>query len=170
MNLRPIEKSDLNIIQTWRNNDKVTPFVREYRGLSIQHIDAWYESMILDDKFEMFIMENDKELIGICGLTYINWQNRHADLHFAIYKDFEWIDDTYALKFYEIITDYAFNQLNLNKIYVEIYGNDDKKLKFFKSLNFKVDAQLREHYFYNGEYITSYILSLLKGEYNEKYK
>lgn len=168
MNIRPIEKSDLNTIQSWRNNDNVMPFVREYRKLSLEHINKWYESIILDDKFEMFIMENDDELIGVCGLTYINWQNRHADLHFAIYKNFEWIDDKYAPKFYKIITNYAFNELNLNKIYVEVYENDTKKINFFKDRNFTKDACLRKHYFYKGKYLDSYILSLLSDEYKQQ--
>ena len=168
MNIRPIEKSDLKQIQKWRNNKNVMPFVREYRKLSLEQINKWYDSMIFDDKFEMFIMENNKELIGVCGLTYINWQNKHADLHFAIYKNFEWIDKDYAPKFYEIITDYAFNELNLNKIYVEVYENDDKKIKFFKDRNFTKDACLRNHYFHKGEYLDSYILSLLSDEYKQQ--
>ena len=30
---------------------------------------------------------------------------------------------------------------------------------------FKIDASLREHYFHNGKYYSSHILSLLKKEY-----
>ena len=47
----------------------------------------------------------------------------------------------------------------------EIYEIDNKKLNFFKSLGFKIDASLREHYFYKGKYYTSYILSLLRSDY-----
>ena len=45
--------------------------------------------MISDDKFEMFVIidcETD-EIIGVTGLTYIDWINRHADVHFYIGKD-----------------------------------------------------------------------------------
>ena len=37
-----------------------------------------------------------------------------------------------------------------------------KKLNFFKSIGFEIDATLREHYFHNGKYYSSHILSLLK--------
>ena len=46
----------------------------------------------------------------------------------------------------------------------EIYEIDSKKLNFFKSKGFRIDATLREHYFYKGKYFNSYILSLLKTE------
>ena len=43
-----------------------------------------------------------------------------------------------------------------------------KILKFRKdntNKNFKIDANLRDHFYYKGKYYTSHILSLLKKEY-----
>ena len=123
--------------------------------------------MEFDNKFEMFVIidcDNEKA-IGVTGLTYIDWVNRTADVHFYIGKDSLWIDDVLAPKAFPIILDYGFNTLNLNKIWAEIYDLDILKLNFFKSRGFKVDASLREHYFYQGEYHTSHILSLLRSEY-----
>ena len=165
--LRPIEKSDIPLIKSWRNNYLVLPYVREYRLLSHTQVEKWYDIMINNDKFEMFVMCHADTPVGICGMTYVNWQNRHADLHFAIYKDFAWIDEVYAPIFYNIITEYAFSELNLNKIYVEVYEHDNKKIEFFKNNGFKQDACLRQHYFHKGEYLDSYILSLLRSENEE---
>lgn len=163
--LRPIERSDLSDIQRWRNCPSTIPNVREYRIMSMDHISAWYDSMILSDKFEMFIMDSKKDgTIGVCGLTYIDWKNKHADLHFAIYKESQWIDDIYSNIYYPMIVEYAFNHLNLNKVYVEVYDIDEKKKDFFLEKGFKADACLREHYYYDGKYWNSYIFSLLKSE------
>jgi RimJ/RimL family protein N-acetyltransferase len=163
--LRSIERDDLNKIQTWRNDKNTLPNVREYRIMSKEHINKWYDSMILNDKFEMFIMDSKSaDMVGVCGLTYIDWKNSHADLHFAIYKNSQWIDEKYSDIYYPMITKYAFEHLNLNKIYVEIYENDKKKLDFFSKKGFKKDATLREHYFYGGRYWSSYIFSLLGHE------
>ena len=166
--LRPIEHSDLNTIQKWRNDPDTLPLVREYRLLSHQHIESWYEQMSQDHRFEMFMMQGIASPVGVCGLTYINWQNRHADLHFAIYKDCAWIDDVHAPYYYKLITEYAFDELNLNKIYVEMYNNDKKKISFFKEKGFHQDAILRQHYYHKGEYMDAYIVSLLKDEFRRK--
>ncbi len=53
----------------------------------------------------------------------------------------------------------------MNKVWAEIYEIDEKKLKFFKKHKFEVDAELREHYFYDGKYYSSFILSLLRKDY-----
>jgi len=168
--LRPIEHSDLLQIQKWRNDKDVLPYVREYRLMSMHHIEKWYKEMIASDRFEMFMLDAGCQSVGIGGLTYINWQNRHADLHFAIYKNREWVDKEYAPHFYEMITSYAFNELNLNKVYVEIYSNDLKKIDFFENKGFHRDAVLRQHYFHEGRYFDSYILSLLTDEWKKAHE
>ena len=60
----------------------------------------------------------------------------------------------------------GFNFLNMNKIWAEIYEIDIKKKRFFENAGFKIDACLRKHYYYNGKYYNSYILSLLKEEWS----
>lgn len=168
INLRPVERDDLFTIQRWRNKKEIQPFVREYRELSLTHLTKWLESQILSDKFEFFLIEDERGTpIGVTGLTYIDWVSKNADLHLAIYEK-EWIDEVYAPEVRDVMLDYGFNQLNLHRIYAEVYEIDRKKVKFFSDSNFKLDATLREHHYCNGEYINSHIYSLLKTEY-ERY-
>lgn len=165
--IRSIEKSDLATIHKWRNSEYLRQYFREHREFSMKQIEDWYHGMLTDNKFEMFVIENcdTSEIVGVAGITYIDWVNRHGDVHFYIGKEDAWIDNTYSKGAVEIILNYGFNTLNLNKLWIEVYEIDEKKLCFFKSLGFKVDASLREHYFHNGSYYTSHILSLLRKEY-----
>ncbi len=164
--IRAIEIEDLPIIQKWRNDENLRQYFREYREFSLTQKKDWYFKMINDHRFEMFVIVDLKanEVIGVTGLTYIDWPNKHADVHFYIGKNSEWIDQEFSPKAINIILNYGFNTLNLNKLWAEIYEIDSKKLNFFKSKGFQIDATLREHYFYKGKYFNSYILSLLKTE------
>tara|TARA_B100000315_G_C14303670_1_gene463010 strand:+ start:155 stop:685 length:531 start_codon:yes stop_codon:yes gene_type:complete len=167
LGIRSIEKSDLPLLQTWRNNENIRKYFREYREFSLPQKENWYDNMIIDDRFEMFVIVDCRtdEVVGVTGLTYIDWINHHADIHFYIGKNNSWIDKFYAPLAIKIILDYGFNTLNLNKIWAEIYEIDKLKLDFFKRIGFYIDASLREHYYYNGQYYTSHILSILKREY-----
>ena len=167
--MRAMERSDLSLVQTWRNNEKIRRNFREYREFSMDQKENWYENMIKDDRFEMFVIIDCKldEVVGVSGLTYIDWVNRHADVHFYIGKNEAWIDQKYAPKAINIILGYGFNILDLNKIWAEVYEIDKLKLNFFENIGFKIDANLREHYYYNGKYHISHILSILKREYNK---
>ena len=170
--IKAIEKSDLPLIQSWRNDESLRQYFREYRDFSITQKENWYDNMINDNRFEMFVIRDcdgnclsDERNVGVTGITYIDWVNRHGDVHFYIGKNSEWIDKKYSPSAIKLILDYGFNILNLNKLWAEIYEIDTKKLDFFQSLGFKIDASLREHYFHNGKYYTSHILSLLRSEY-----
>lgn len=165
--LRSIERADLPLIRNWRNDLNIQPFVREYRELTLDHINLWYESIIENSKFEFFIIEDLKNRpIGVAGLTYIDWVNKHADLHLGLYDE-EWGSLEWGNPSIQVMLDYAFNYLNLNKVYAEIYEIDKNKIDLFNHNGFKFDASLREHYYYKGKYITSHILSLLKSEHEK---
>ena len=172
--LRAIEKEDLPLLQSWRNNDDLRKYFREWREFSMAQKEKWYDNMISDDRFQMFMIQRDDKLshkdyntLGVAGITYIDWVNRHGDVHFYIGKNGEWIDKKIAPKAFEIILDYGFNTMNLNKLWAEIYEIDSKKLDFFLKRGFTIDASLREHYYHKGKYYTSHILSLLKKEYED---
>lgn len=165
--LSPIEEGDIDKIKVWRNNQNLQKYFREYRLFSTTQINKWYSSMIHDNRFEMFTVADNttNEIVGVCGLTYIDWINRHADVHIYTGKDSKWVDNKYCPPALDAIVRYGFYTLNLNKLWAEVYEIDKLKLKFFSEHSFKMDACLRQHYFYEGEYYNSHILSILRGEF-----
>ena len=93
--IRAIEISDLKLIKAWRNNESLRCFFREYREFSFTQKENWYNKMIDDDRFEMFVIEdlqpdnklrNQEPVVGVAGITYIDWVNKHGDVHFYIGK------------------------------------------------------------------------------------
>ena len=167
LNLRPVEEADIDLIQQWRNCKDIQPYVREYRELSKDAIRSWLDNTTHNSKFEFFIVEDEFRVpIGVVGLTYIDWVSRNADIHLAIYEK-DWIDDTYAPEVLNIMLEYGFKHLNLHRIYAEVYEVDTKKINFFLDNNFNLDAVLREHHYYNDEYIDSHIYAILKQEYEK---
>ena len=115
--------------------------------------------------FVIVDLENN-EPIGACGLLYTNWIIRSSDFSFYIGKDDLYIDDKLAKDATTLLLNYGFLDLNLNKIWMELYEYDKKKINFFQNIfNFKVDGKLRKNAFSEGQYWDSYIISLLSEEY-----
>ena len=131
IHLKAIETKDLDLIKSWRNNESLRRFFREYREFSMTQIENWYFEMIKSKDFEMFLIYQDKKPVGVTGLTYIDWVNRHADVHFYITLTVL-IDEKIAPNAINLILDYGFSYLNLNKLWVEIHDTDNKKLLFSK--------------------------------------
>lgn len=166
-----VEREDLTAFLRWRNLEDFKKHFREFRELSSDLQERWYQEKVLKDPSTlMFSIKRttDKELLGCCGLCYINWIHRHADLSLYIGFQDSYIDkEGYAKESLSLLVDYGFEQLGLNKIWTEIYEFDFKKKKLLDECGFKLDGILRENYYYDGRWWNSYLMSLLKKEYKK---
>ncbi len=169
VNLMPIEREDLPLLKYWRNLPEYRKYFREYKEINNEMQEKWYDNKVIDDNSTlMFSIKSidNSQLLGCCGLCYINWIHRYADLSLYIGWNETYIDkEGYAEDSCKILFDYGFNELNLNKIWTEIYEFDDRKYELYHKLGFKNDGLLREQYYYEGKWWNSHILSLLKREY-----
>lgn len=167
--LEAIEPEDLEILRQWRNNPEFRKYFREHCEINSEMQKRWFENKVLNDNFIiMFSIKfvENKELIGCCGLCYINWIHRNSDLSLYIGWNESYIDtEGYAKEASELLIDYGFGQLGLKKIWTELYEFDFLKLRLFEDLGFKTDGILRKQYYYNGKWWNSHILSLLAEDY-----
>lgn len=168
--LRSIEPEDLSQLMAWRNEPSFRQYFREYRELGSYNQQQWFENTVVNDKNTiMFAVVDSKsfELIGCCGLCYINWVQRFADLSLYIGKYY--IDEEgFAHEACELLFDYGFGELGLHKIWTEIYDFDSKKFKLYTSMGFSQDGLLRENYFHSGKWHDSRIMSLLVSDWHHQ--
>lgn len=167
--LRAIERSDLSLLMRWRNKESFRQYFREYRELGSENQIAWFEKLVVNGKNTIMFAITDLEsndLLGCCGLCYINWIQRFADLSLYIGWDDLYIDDIgYAKESCELLFNYGFGELGLHKIWTEIYEFDQPKFKLYQELGFHQDGLLRENYYHQGKWHNSRIMSLLAAEW-----
>ncbi len=98
--------------------------------------------------------------IGNCKLGPINWIHRYADVSLFIgEKDLR--GKGYGTEAINLLTDYAFNRLNLHKLRAGIYSKNGASAQAFRKAGFQFEAELRNHVFYAGEYISIYIMGII---------
>ena len=167
--LRAVEKYDLELLRDWRNKTDFRRNFREVRELSLTDQEDWlkYLQSTKDRNFMFTIVDlKTNNPIGACGLLYINWNIRSADFSFYLGNEDIYIgDDEISIDSVSLLIDYGFKNLNLNKIWMELYEFDTKKINFFtKHFKFKQDALLRDNCFEDGKYWNSVIISLINRE------
>ena len=163
--LRAIEESDLTQLLLWRNQPNYRRFFHEYRELSQTNQRNWFDSKVLNDKStEMFSIVdiNTGELLGACGLCYIDWINRNADFSIYIGKDDLYIDEKYAIEAAQIMMKYGFEELNLHRLWSEIYSFDEAKKVMFDRLGFKLEGVHRETHWTEGKWCDSLFYGYLR--------
>lgn len=171
--LRAITKSDLPQLLVWRNNPEYRKFFREYRELNSENQEKWFESKVMNDNstrmFAIVEIATDK-LIGACGLCYIDWINQSADFSIYIGKDDLYIDDVYAIDAAKTMMKYGFEELNLHRLWSEIYSIDEKKQIMFRTLGFYLDGRHKETHWTEGKWVDSLYYGITEQDYRSLWK
>ena len=124
ISLRSLEFEDLTKLRDWRNMEHVKKSTREYRLLNMIDQKNWFESIHQSNppKDIMFgILNKRKKLIGVTGLTYIDWKNRNSEIS-IYFSTKNWQAKPEAKEVINLVMEYGFEELNLNRLYVEIFS------------------------------------------------
>lgn len=165
--LRAISRKDLDQLLIWRNQPEYRQYFREYRELSYENQESWFEKIVLQDRNTvMFAIVElfTQELIGACGLCYIDWINRNADFSIYVGKNQLYIDDKYAIDAARGMIQYGFNELHLHRLWSEIYDFDEVKQNMFKRLGFDLEGRHRQTHWTNGKWCDSLFYGLLNKQ------
>ena len=166
VNLRSLELEDLEILKKWRNNKVNRIHTREFRLLNMVNQKHWFNSIHQDNppKFIMFgVTDKQKKLIGVCGLTYIDWKNRHCEISIIIFKK-NWQKSKQAENTVMLLSDHAFGELNMHRLWVEIFDTIPENIEFFESMNFVKEGILRDKLWRDEKWHNSFIYSKLVND------
>jgi len=164
--LRQIEASDLLKLRNWRNSPCIRAYTRGYRPLNMLNQTNWLESLSADQLNIMFAIEKkfDRELIGCCGLTNINWKEGHGEVSIYIGEK-KWQSKGYASDALRLLLEYGFKELRLHRIYGIIFEYNDASIKFFEKNGFEFEGRHREARFWDGKFYDELVYGILDREY-----
>jgi RimJ/RimL family protein N-acetyltransferase len=164
VSLRAIEPRDLEQLLNWRNKPEFRRYFREYRELSLEQQHAWYKEKVINDPATcMFAIECKKtgRLLGACGLCYIDRINRSSDFSIYIGHEDLYIDGKYAIDAARLLICYGFAELNLHRLWSEIYEFDSAKVHMFKTLGFQLDGRHRQTHWTENRWYDSLFFGLI---------
>lgn len=169
--LRAFEEADVENLVKWRNNTEVTNslggtnfFVSSIREKEWIKHSATHDRN--DIRLAICLIENSKH-IGNINLTTINWINRSAEFSIMIGDRQEW-GKGFGKEATFLMLNYAFFELNLNRVYLTVKMDNTRAINLYKKLGFQQEGILRESLYKNGKYNDMIIMSILKGGYHAK--
>lgn len=169
--LRALEISDVDKLVKWRNDLEVTNSLggNTFYVSSLRETE-WVKNAILNDerniKLAICLFENNQH-IGNINLTSINWINRAAEYSIMIGAKDHW-GKGYGNEASYLILKYAFEEVNLHRIYLTVREDNSKAINLYRKIGFKEEGILRESVFKNNKYVNMIFMSILKHEFNGK--
>lgn len=161
-----IEREDLLKNYIWQNDPNViylTGFCPYPK--SFFEIEKWYNNLLLNPTIRTFaIKTKEGEYIGNIELNKIDFQMKKAEMGIFIGES-DFLNKGYGYDTVNILLKFAFNQMNLNRIYIKVIEYNQEAMKFFEKFGFKKEGVLRQAFYYDNKYYNINLYSLLKEEY-----
>ena len=163
LHLRELRMSDVKEnYYRWMNDPETTEFLESrFFPNSLEKIKEFVESVSDGNNPFFAIIANEGNChIGNIKLGPINWIHRFADVALLIgEKDYR--GKGFATESIRLITDYAFNDLNLHKLTAGCYAANTGSLKAFQKAGFSVEGVRKDHYFHKSTYVDSIMLGII---------
>lgn len=149
----------------WLNDPEILQFLLIYRPLSLEQEEEWFKNaMKAENQIYFSIIEKEGErLIGNISIS-IEWKNRIGSLGIIIGEKSAW-NKGYGTEAMKLLVNYGFEELNLNRMELEVFSSNPRAKRCYEKSGFKVEGCRRQAHYIKGRYIDLYILGILKSEW-----
>ena len=180
MKLEPLTKEQCEKVRIWRN--QIPESLRTPYPLTREQQEKFYEQVICNRNSPhryWAIMKDcgdlrpDREcnhFIGMGGIINIQWQNRIAEISLILGGDWHKNGEGDGKKAVELLLDQAFNYLNLQTVFGEVYHCNEKAANFWLEITRKYQGKtsvLRNRKFWKDQYHNSRYFSIDRDDFNK---
>lgn len=164
--LRLLEKGDLPSRVEWFNNKEISKYLVSDYPVSLAKTEAWFSKTVLDStKVHFSIVDSKKnKLIGMTGLLQVCTKHRNAQMYITI-GDESYHGKKLPDEIIPLVLNYAFIELNLNKVYLWTIPCNARGRKVYERNGFVKEAEMHEHMYCKGMYQTIIQHRVLRKEF-----
>jgi len=167
--LGPVKREYIESYLKWFNDPEITRYLSMFRPFTRMMEEDWIENLKNRDDTIVFAIiipdeNNVEKLIGNCGLHAIDWKNRVAEVGITIGEK-EYQSKGYGTEAMEILLEYGFKTVNLNRIQLRVYEFNSRAINSYNKIGFVNEGRMRQAIFINGEYHDVIFMSILQEEW-----
>jgi RimJ/RimL family protein N-acetyltransferase len=133
----------------------------EARSLMERWRDDWPASVT----FAVRALDDDR-LLGLTRLYDIDGLHRNAILGISIGRQSEW-GKGYGTDASKVTIRFGFQELNLHRIWLDVFGYNERAQALYRRLGFTEEGRLREHLARDGRRYDVILMGLLRTEWAE---
>lgn len=169
---RKMTEDDVSIYHKWRNDMEVmrttNPFMDMY---TMTDTKDFVDHVILEPNSSKSYLIVDKESdkpIGITSLIHIDFKNRSGECIIDIGEK-EYRGQGYGTESLKLLLDYAFLEMNLHRVSLQVFSFNEKAVKMYGEIGFKQEGVARQAIFREGKWHDIIQMGILQSEYTATY-
>lgn len=165
--LRALERKDLRFVHRLNNNRKIMSYWFEEPYESFDELEELYSRHIHDNAERRFIAEDSQsQLIGLVELIEIDYIHRRAEFQIIIDPAHQGMG--FARDLIGKALDYAFNIMNLHKIYLVVAIENRKAIHLYEDCGFVEEGYFVQEFFSGGCYQDVRRMYILQESYFQR--
>jgi UDP-4-amino-4,6-dideoxy-N-acetyl-beta-L-altrosamine N-acetyltransferase len=162
--LRSIAEDELELMRAWRNEPAVRANMYTQHEIGFQEHLTWWGKIRDRTDHKYFMYEKAGIPLGIASFNGIDAQSMNSA--WAFYSAPTAPKGT-GSRMEFLMLDYAFNTLNLHKLYCEVLAFNTAVIKLHEKFGFKVEGVFREQHKVNDVFVDAYRLGILATEWQK---
>lgn len=168
--LRPTTLQDTKNIVKWRNMPFVIRNLYSQKKISLNDHISYFQDCIETGKVVQFIISvvNERSVsqdIGTTFLKNIDLDNKKAEFGIFIGEQ-NALGKGYGKQATSLVLEYAFSNMNLNRVYLSVLSNNIAAINAYKSSGFLIEGELKKDFFINEKYYDVVVMGITKDIWN----
>lgn len=167
--LRKMSSEDVSIYHRWRNDMEVMQFTNPSLDVfTYADTENFVKGITESHNSKGYMIEEVKtnKPIGVTSLINIDYVNRNAESIIDI-GDKDYWSKGFGRESFSLLLDFAFNELNLHKVYLRVFSFNERAIRLYQKLGFYEEGKLKEQLYRNGDWHDVVFMGLLKRNYKE---
>ncbi len=168
LHLRQVRPTDAEALFAMRSDPVVMEFFGqephqtvEETSTLIQRLQTSYEQR--NSLFWGVTLKGEDTVIGTCTLFSFNFDFHYAETGYDLHRDY-WRQGIASEAMSAVLT-YGFSELGLHRIEADVAPDNTRSKNLLLKLGFTFEGNLRQRYFFRGQFEDEYYFGLLKDEW-----
>jgi RimJ/RimL family protein N-acetyltransferase len=165
--LRPLRATDRAMSVRWRNDPKIRDSILGYRFPITEAMEAdWIDAVLKDQSRTRIVLaiedKTDGAFVGFVYLNNIDWFARNAEFGILIGERSRH-GKGLAREALCLVAGYAFETLNLHKLYLRVVAFNKRALALYRAFGFAEEGVQRQQAFLRGRYHDVVLMGLIRS-------
>jgi len=162
--LRRIAEQDSSRALAWRNSPEVAAFMYGDHWITQPEHDRWFSSVLQAEDRRYWIIERDGAPVGLANVVKIDTSNRRCDWAYYLADPTTRGQGVGSCVEYLVIQ-HVFGPLGLNKLWCEVFDDNEAVWKLHERFGFVREALYRDHVIKGGRFRDVIGLGLLARDW-----